>query len=102
MGSVAERLSDRVILTDDNPRGEDGTVIVQEILSGMRSPDQVRVERNRGRAIRYAVCVAGPGDIVLVAGKGHETVQKVGDLELPFSDRAQVTQALNERGGYGP
>ena len=99
MGEVAERLSDLVILTDDNPRGEDGAGIVQDILAGLQAPDRVRVERNRGRAIRYGVCVAAPGDILLVAGKGHETVQRVGDLELPFSDRAQVTQALNERGG---
>lgn len=98
MGVVAERLSDELILTDDNPRGEDGERIVADILSAMRRPEQVLTQRKRGRAIRHAVCLAGPGDIVLIAGKGHETVQYIGDLALPFSDRAQVTQVLNEWG----
>jgi UDP-N-acetylmuramoyl-L-alanyl-D-glutamate--2,6-diaminopimelate ligase len=101
MGEMAERHSDLVVITDDNPRGEDGGQIVAEILSGMRSPRRAQVQRNRTRAIRYAVCVAGTGDIVLVAGKGHETIQKIGAMELPFSDRAEVTQALNEW-GEGP
>lgn len=100
MGALAERLSDRVILTDDNPRGEDGGAIIDDILAGMQEPERVTVQRNRGRAIRYGIGMAGPGDILLVAGKGHETTQKVGDLVLPFSDRAQVVQVLNERGGY--
>lgn len=99
MGAVAERYSDRVIVTDDNPRGEDGDRIVEEILAGTERPDSVEVQRNRGRAIRQAVCQAGIGDVVLVAGKGHEATQKIGDLELPFSDRVQVTQVLNEWGG---
>lgn len=99
MGAVAERLSERIIVTDDNPRGEDGDRIVDDILAGMQEPDKVEVQRNRGRAIRYAVCLAGPDDIVLVAGKGHETTQTIGEQVLPFSDRAQVTQVLNERGG---
>jgi UDP-N-acetylmuramoyl-L-alanyl-D-glutamate--2,6-diaminopimelate ligase len=99
MGTVAERLSDRVIVTDDNPRGEDGDRIVNDILSGMQSPHNAEVQRNRGRAIRYAVCQASPSDIVLVAGKGHESTQTLGAQVLPFSDRAQVTQVLNEWGG---
>lgn len=98
MGAVAERLSDRVILTDDNPRGEDGGAIIEHIRGGMQEPDAAQVQRNRGRAIRYGVCLAGSEDIVLVAGKGHETTQKMGNLELPFSDRAQVMQTLNEWG----
>ncbi len=99
MGAVAERLSDLLILTDDNPRGEDGKSIINEILSGMQNPHQALVQSNRGRAIRHGVCMAGPGDILLVAGKGHETTQEMGELRILFSDRAQVTQALNERGG---
>ncbi len=99
MGAVAERISDQLILTDDNPRGEDGGTIIEQILAGMQDPETARVQRNRGVAIRYGVCMAGPEDILLVAGKGHESTQKVGGLELPFSDRAQVVQALNERGG---
>lgn len=98
MGSVAERLGDRVIVTDDNPRGEDGNRIIDDILDGMRAPQRVQVQRNRGRAIQDVVCGAAPDDIVLVAGKGHETTQTVGDLVLPFSDRDQVVEALGHRG----
>ena len=82
MGAVAERLAEQVILTDDNPRGEDGDAIV---------------ERRRGLAIRRAIAIAGRDDLVLVAGKGHETVQDLGERKVHFSDRAQVQQALSER-----
>jgi UDP-N-acetylmuramoyl-L-alanyl-D-glutamate--2,6-diaminopimelate ligase len=98
MGAVAERLADRVIVTDDNPRSEDGDAIVAQILGGMQAPEAALVERRRGLAIRRAVALAGADDLVLVAGKGHETTQELGDLKLPFSDRAQVQQALSERG----
>jgi UDP-N-acetylmuramoyl-L-alanyl-D-glutamate--2,6-diaminopimelate ligase len=100
MGEVAERLSDRVILTDDNPRREDGDEIVAQVLAGARRPAAFQVERQRGLAIRSAIATAAERDIVLVAGKGHETVQDMGDLKVQFSDRAQVVQALREREGY--
>jgi len=96
MGAVAEAGSDLVIVTDNNPRGEDGNTIVSEILSGMRHPDQVRVERQRGLAIRIALTLAGSADSVLVAGKGRETIQDLGELKVRYSDRAQVVQALRE------
>jgi len=96
MGAVAERLSDGVIVTDDNPRREDGDVICAEILAGMMKPERVAVQRQRALAIRRAIALAGRGDAVLVAGKGHETVQDMGELKVNFSDRAQVVQALNE------
>jgi len=99
MGAIAERLGDRVILTDDNPRGENGDAIVDEILGGMDRPDRVRVERQRALAIRFAIATAGAQDLVLIAGKGHETTQTVGDLKIHFSDGAQVLQVLQERGG---
>jgi len=99
MGEIAERLSDHVILTDDNPRHEDGGQIIAEILAGARHPGGVTVERQRGLAIRLAIATASERDIVLVAGKGHETVQNMGELKVHFSDRAQVVQALRERGG---
>jgi len=94
MGAVAEQLADRVIVTDDNPRSEDGALIVQQILAGMTHPDQAQVERNRARAIAAAIAAAGSDDLVLVAGKGHEDYQQVGDLRLPFSDTAEVRRAL--------
>jgi UDP-N-acetylmuramoyl-L-alanyl-D-glutamate--2,6-diaminopimelate ligase len=101
MGAIAERLSDRVILTDDNPRGEDGDAIVEEIRAGMERPDAVCVERQRALAIRLAIATASERDLVLVAGKGHETIQDMGELKVHFSDRAQVLQVLQERGGLG-
>ncbi len=99
MGAIVERLSDRVILTDDNPRGEDGDAIVRDILAGMEEPAAVCVERQRALAIRLAIAKAAEQDLVLIAGKGHETTQDMGDLKVHFSDGAQVLQVLQERGG---
>jgi UDP-N-acetylmuramoyl-L-alanyl-D-glutamate--2,6-diaminopimelate ligase len=96
MGAVAERLSDALILTDDNPRGERGDTIVADILGGVSCPADVRVERQRGIAIRRAIAIAGPADAILVSGRGRETVQDLGGLEVHFSDRAQVVEALRE------
>lgn len=97
MGAIAERLADHVVLTDDNPRHEDATQIVMDILSGMLDPDAVYVQRSRADAIAQAVANSGPGDIVLVAGKGHEDYQQIGDRRLPYSDREQVMALLGQR-----
>jgi UDP-N-acetylmuramoyl-L-alanyl-D-glutamate--2,6-diaminopimelate ligase len=94
MGEVAERLADQVILTDDNPRTEAGDRIIEGILAGIRQRERVVVERNRARAIRQAIAAARPGDLVLVAGKGHEDYQIVGRQRLHFSDQEQVETAL--------
>ncbi len=99
MGAVAERLADQVLLTDDNPRREDGHVIIDQILGGMKQPARAAIERRRGLAIRRAIATAGRDDLVLVAGKGHETIQDLGERQVHFSDRAQVQQALFERMG---
>lgn len=96
MGAIAERLADRVLVTDDNPRTESGDRIVAEVVAGIQQPDRVRVVRDRAVAIATAIREAQPGDLVLVAGKGHETYQLVGDEVLHFSDREQVEQALRE------
>jgi UDP-N-acetylmuramoyl-L-alanyl-D-glutamate--2,6-diaminopimelate ligase len=96
MGAIAERLSDALILTDDNPRRERGDAIVADILGGVSCPETVRVERQRGLAIRRAIAIAGADDAVLVAGRGCETVQDLGGLEVHFSDRAQVVEVLRE------
>ena len=83
MGEVAVRLSDVVIVTDDNPRSEDPALIRSEIMAGAASATEVP---GRREAIAEAIRMARPGDIVLVAGKGHETGQIVGDRVLPFDD----------------
>lgn len=96
MGKVAESLADRIVLTDDNPRGEDSMRIVRAIESGMSRPERCLVIVDRARAIAEAVASARPGDCVLVAGKGHETTQDFGRRREPFSDFEAVRQALAE------
>ena len=90
MGAAAEAGADRVIVTDDNPRHEDRTAISAAIVAGMRHPSRVEVIGDRDAAITHALTQATADDVVLVAGKGHETVQQVGDEMRPFSDRALV------------
>ncbi len=94
MGELAERGADSVILTDDNPRGEDPEEIARQVLQGMRDPARARREPDRARAICLAVAGAEPGDVVLVAGKGHEDYQLIGSQVRPFSDQAVVAVAL--------
>jgi UDP-N-acetylmuramoyl-L-alanyl-D-glutamate--2,6-diaminopimelate ligase len=97
MGEIAEAFADKVIIADDNPRNEEGDKIVEHIQSGMKSPEQTVVLRDREKAIAYAIGNAEPGDVVLVAGKGHETYQDVGGSRLIFSDANQVRLALQAR-----
>jgi UDP-N-acetylmuramoyl-L-alanyl-D-glutamate--2,6-diaminopimelate ligase len=94
MGAIAERLADRVIVTDDNPRTEDGDAIVADILNGMRSAERVLIERDRAVAIERAIREAGPNDAVLIAGKGHEDYQIVGLVSRYFSDRDVVAAIM--------
>jgi UDP-N-acetylmuramoyl-L-alanyl-D-glutamate--2,6-diaminopimelate ligase len=94
MGAAAEALADRVILTNDNPRSEPPEAIVADILSGMAQRRRVVVDYDRAAAIAFALSVASPGDIVLIAGKGHETYQEIGGERLPFSDREVVTDLI--------
>ncbi len=97
MGAIAARLADRVVLTDDNPRGEDPDVILAQIREGIPASASVSQCRDRGQAIVDAVAGAGPEDVVLVAGKGHESVQLVRGDARPFSDEAAVRAALEAR-----
>ena len=98
MGEIAQRLADRVLLADDNPRSEDPQAIMAEILSGMPTRQGVEIEQDRAKAIRAAVASAGPGDLVLVAGKGHEDYQEIDGERRPYSDIEQV-QAVLQGGG---
>jgi UDP-N-acetylmuramoyl-L-alanyl-D-glutamate--2,6-diaminopimelate ligase len=92
MGAIAERLADVAIVTDDNPRGENGDVIVAQILGGMRRA--AAVERDRATAIGMAIAQAGADDVVLIAGKGHETYQEGPAGKRPFDDLAVARAAL--------
>lgn len=97
MGEVAARLADRVFLTSDNPRGEDPLAIIDAVRSGMPSSTDCTVEPDRTTAIALAIGEAGPGDVVLIAGKGHEVTQIVGDSAVPFDDREVARTALRVR-----
>ena len=97
MGRVAESLADTLYITDDNPRGEDPQRIVADIVAGLRRPGQAQVQHDRAAAIAAALAAAAAGDVVLVAGKGHEDYQLVGPERRPFSDLAQVRAALGLR-----
>jgi UDP-N-acetylmuramoyl-L-alanyl-D-glutamate--2,6-diaminopimelate ligase len=95
MGDIAERLADVAIVTDDNPRGEDGDLIVSQILAGMTQPQAATVLRDREAAIRAALHMARAGDVVLIAGKGHETYQEGASGKRAFDDMA-VARAILE------
>jgi UDP-N-acetylmuramoyl-L-alanyl-D-glutamate--2,6-diaminopimelate ligase len=94
MGAVAADLADRIVLTDDNPRSEDPARIVAEIRAGMHDHPRVSVIHDRRAAIAAAIERARVGDVVLVAGKGHEAEQLVGSERRAFSDRATVAELL--------
>jgi UDP-N-acetylmuramoyl-L-alanyl-D-glutamate--2,6-diaminopimelate ligase len=97
MGEIAARLADDVIITSDNPRNEDPTAIIEEIRRGAAKP--VRVEVSRRRAIEAAIETAGPDDVIVIAGKGHETYQVFADRVEHFDDREEAELALNKRHG---
>ena len=96
MGAVAEDSADHVIVTDDNPRSEDPAAIRKEILAACPGAREIG---DRGQAIREATACLGEGDVLLVAGKGHEAGQIVGDNVIPFTDHAAVAAALNGQSG---
>ncbi len=99
MGEVAERCADRVVLTSDNPRGEQPQAILDEIAAGFLEPQRVECIVDRGAAIDVVVAEAAVDDLILVAGKGHEDTQQIGDRRLAFSDRERVQQALRRYAG---
>jgi UDP-N-acetylmuramoyl-L-alanyl-D-glutamate--2,6-diaminopimelate ligase len=96
MGAIAEAAADAVILTDDNPRTEDSASILGQVLAGMARPEAAQVIPDRAAAIRQAIVDADAGDVVVVAGKGHEDYQLVGTETRPFSDRDTVLACLED------
>jgi UDP-N-acetylmuramoyl-L-alanyl-D-glutamate--2,6-diaminopimelate ligase len=113
MGSAAGRGADLCVVTSDNPRGEPPLAIIEDIVPGLREAgvaplDEAEaragkrgylIEVDRARAIRLAVACARPSDVILVAGKGHETSQEIAGMKLPFDDRVELRRALTEVAG---
>jgi UDP-N-acetylmuramoyl-L-alanyl-D-glutamate--2,6-diaminopimelate ligase len=96
MGRIAAELSDLAIVTSDNPRSEDPRAIIEEVLSGVES--EIEVEPDRREAITRAIEAAAPGDVVVIAGKGHEQGQEFRDRTVPFDDREVAREALRRLG----
>ena len=95
MGKIADRLADVIVLTDDNPRSENGDQIIEDILLGIDRQD-IMIIRSRREAINYALESADAADMVLIAGKGHETTQEIQGNKYPFSDREAVESILGK------
>ena len=94
MAAVAEARADRVVLTSDNPRTEDAEAILDDVAAGLRRPEAAARIADRAEAIRWAAAHAEAGDVVVVAGKGHETYQIVGTDRRHFDDREALREAL--------
>ena len=99
MGEIAHRLADRVIVTSDNPRSEDPQKIISDILTGIGRLSEIQVEADRNEAIKSAISNAQADDVVLIAGKGHETYQILGKSVIDFDDRIHAREALADRVG---
>ena len=97
MAKVAEKYADKIIVTTDNPRHEDPQSIIDEVLTGFLSLENVEAILDRRQAIDIAISNAQPGDVVLLAGKGHETSQIVGDVHIAFDDRRVARELLAAR-----
>lgn len=95
MAAVAEKNADQVVVTSDNPRSENPLAIICQVLLGLSHRDAVHVQADRAAAIKHALSLAGPDDVVLLAGKGHESFQEIGGAKLPFSDREHAQAALD-------
>jgi len=94
MGSIATRLADLAVLTSDNPRSEDPLAIIDQVRAGCDGDGRLVVEPDRRQAIATALESADAGDVVVVAGKGHETVQETGGSSIAFSDRGVIGEEL--------
>jgi len=97
MGAIAARLADAVVVTSDNPRTEDPQRILADVVAGIPSGTTLTVEIDRAQAIALAIATAGPADLVLIAGKGHEDYQILGTTKIHFDDREEAEKALRSR-----
>ena len=96
MGEIAARLADFSIVTSDNPRTEEPMAIIEDILAGMKGCDAIAVEPDRVKAIHYAMDHAQPGDVIVLAGKGHEDYQEIDHKHYPMDERVIVAEHLRE------
>ena len=94
MGAIGVELSDVAVITSDNPRTEDPDAIIRDIVAGIPPESCFEVQSDRKAAIRRAFELAGPGDIVLIAGKGHENYQEINGVRYPFDDREEIRNLL--------
>jgi UDP-N-acetylmuramoyl-L-alanyl-D-glutamate--2,6-diaminopimelate ligase len=94
MGRIAEQLADQIIITDDNPRHENPLAIIEDIRQGILQKNKVLIEHNRRHAIQHAIACAKPKDVILIAGKGHETHQIIENEKIPFCDVLEVKMQL--------
>ena len=99
MGSIAENRADYIVLTNDNPRSEDPASIIEDIRKGISDSAQLKVESDRHNAIHYVIQQAHAGDVILIAGKGHENYQLIGNTKYPFNDVEEAMQQLEARAG---
>jgi UDP-N-acetylmuramoyl-L-alanyl-D-glutamate--2,6-diaminopimelate ligase len=97
MAAVAEKNADRVVVTSDNPRSEKAEAIIRQVLLGLSHAEGVQVEADRARAIAETVAAAGPQDVILLAGKGHEDYQEIAGVKHVVSDQAHAQRALEKR-----
>jgi len=96
MGAIAERYADQIILTNDNPRTEPPLAIIHEIQAGLSARHQTLIELDRRRAIAHSLAATKPGDLILIAGKGHENYQEIGQERLPYSDLLTVNLLMQD------
>ena len=99
MGEIAVEKADYIVLTNDNPRSEEAEKIIHDIKAGMEGFDNLTIEQDRHTAIHFAISKAKVGDVILIAGKGHENYQLIGDTKYPFNDAEEVKQQLEALAG---
>jgi UDP-N-acetylmuramoyl-L-alanyl-D-glutamate--2,6-diaminopimelate ligase len=97
MAAAAQAAADQLVLTSDNPRSESPEAILADMMAGLMRTDSVRIQLDRARAVSEVVALAGAADVVLVAGKGHESTQEIMGVFHPYSDVTQVLSALQSR-----